>query len=273
MKIVVLGFGRMGSWMAGDLAKSHDVFVHDEDPGKTRHRVAGFSVIGRREDIAGLKPDILVNAVDLDRTVEAFRSVEKLLPRDCLICDLASIKGSLPDYYRTCPLRFGSCHPMFGPTFADPASLGEESAVIISESHPEAAAFLDEFFRGKGVHIRVCSFDEHDRMMAYSLTMPFVASMVFAACLDRPPVPGTTFKRHLAVAEKLLGEDDGLLAEILFNAHSLPQLEKITQRLEFLKHIIGERDDEEVRRFFAGLRENVSRLKSGSSEFGNAFPD
>jgi prephenate dehydrogenase len=256
MKIIVLGFGRMGSWMGGELARSHEVFVYDRDPAKTRN-AAGISVLGRLNEIADLKPGLLINAVDLAGTVEAYREVEEMLPPECLICDIASIKTSLPDYYRMSRFRFGSCHPMFGPTFADPAALSEESAVVIRESHPEASAFLEDFFREKGVTVRNCTFDEHDRMMAYALTMPFVASMVFAACLDRSSVPGTTFKRHRAIAEKLLDEDDGLLAEILFNPHSLPQLEKITQKLEFFKHVIAARDGEEARRLFARLRENL----------------
>jgi len=257
MNIVVLGFGRMGTWMARELSKSHDVFVYDQDSTKTLG-APGVSIIEDRDDIARLSPGALVNAAELAQTVEAYLSVEKLLPPGCLLCDLASIKGSIPDYYRSRPFRFCSCHPMFGPTFADPSLLGEESVVIISESDPEAAALFEGFFRELGLRVHVCSFDEHDRMMAYALTLPFVASMVFASCLDRPPVPGTTFKRHRTIAEKLLGEDDGLLAEILFNPHSLPQLEKVTQRLEFLKHIIGGRDAEEARRFFARLRENLA---------------
>ncbi len=61
------------------------------------------------------------------------------------------------------------------------------------------------------------------------------------------------------MAGKLLGEDDGLLAEILFNPHSLAQLEKVTRKLEFLKHVIAARDEEEARRIFARLRENLGR--------------
>jgi len=259
MRILVLGFGRMGSWMAGELARSHEVFAFDRNPAKMRE-TPGVKALERLGDIAGLKPGLMINAVDLTGTVEAFRQVEGMLPPECILCDIASIKTALPDYYRQTPFRFGSCHPMFGPTFADPASLGEESAVVIRESHPEAAAFLEAFFRGKGITVRSCTFDEHDRMMAYALTMPFVASMVFAGCLDRPAVPGTTFKRHRGIAEKLLGEDDGLLAEILFNPHSLAQLEKVTQKLEFLKHVIAARDGEEARRLFARLRENLKGI-------------
>lgn len=258
MKIVVLGFGRMGSWMAGELARTHEVFIFDKDSEKMRG-AAGVAALKRPDDIAGLKPDLLLNAVDLAGTVEAYREVERMLPPDCLLCDMASIKTSLPEYYREGRFRFGSCHPMFGPTFADPAALEEESAVIIRESCPEAAAFLEGFFRRLGIAVRTCSFDEHDRLMAYALTVPFVASMVFAACLDGPSVPGTTFKKHRTIAEKLLGEDDGLLAEILFNPHSSAQLEKITRKLEFLKHVIAARDGEEARRFFSRLRENLEK--------------
>ena len=95
-------------------------------------------------------------------------------------------------------------------------------------------------------------------MIAYSLTLPFASSLVFAACMKNTAVPGTTFKRHLTIARGLLSEDDHLLAEILFNEYSLKQLEKVTSRLEFLKHVIKGRDYEEAQRFFNNLRENIT---------------
>ena len=101
------------------------------------------------------------------------------------------------------------------------------------------------------------TFVEHDRMMAYSLTTPFTASLVFAACLDDTVVPGTTFAKHMAIAKGVLSEDDHLLAEIFFNRHSAAQLDKITSRLEFLKHVIKAKDYDEAKRFFDKLRKNV----------------
>ena len=94
-------------------------------------------------------------------------------------------------------------------------------------------------------------------MIAYSLTLPFASTMVFAACMDNTAVPGTTFRKHLEIARGLLSEDDYLLAEILFNPYSLAQLEKVTSRLDFLKHVILARDFEEAQRFFGNLRENI----------------
>ena len=69
---------------------------------------------------------------------------------------------------------------------------------------------------------------------------------------------GSADLRHLTIARGLLSEDDHLLAEILFNTHSVEQLNHITGRLEFLKHIIMGRDYDEARRFFEGLRNNIT---------------
>ena len=81
--------------------------------------------------------------------------------------------------------------------------------------------------------------------------------MVFAANMEKSAVPGTTFKKHSDIARGLLSEDDALLSEILFSPYAREQLELVTQRLEFLKHIILQKDFEEARIFFDRLRENV----------------
>lgn len=256
MKIVVLGFGHMGSWIAGELAKRHDVFIYDIDKRKTKS-VKNLGVIRAKKEILHLSPRILVNAVSLPKTVQVFNSVARFLPRDCLLCDLASVKGRIADYYQACPFKFFSAHPMFGPTFANVESLRDENVILIRESHPEGTAFFQPFFQSFGLKIHATTFADHDRMIAYSLTLPFVSSLAFAACLDQKPVPGTTFKKQMAIAKGLLAEDDGLLSEILFNPHSLPQVEQVTRRLEYLKHIIKAKDFEEARKFFDRLRENI----------------
>ena len=101
------------------------------------------------------------------------------------------------------------------------------------------------------------SFEEHDEMMAYSLTTPFMSSLVFASCLKATAVPGATFARHMQIAKGLLSEDDSLLCEVLFNPYSLQQLDKITAKLEYFKHIIKARDHAEATKQFGKLRKNI----------------
>jgi len=256
MKICILGTGKMGSWLARQLSTNHSITVFDSDRGRTKDLV-GVPVLKDIDQIRETPPQMLLNCVSLQNTVESFRAVLPLLPKDCLLCDIASVKGTLPAFYREAGFRFVSVHPMFGPTFADLNDLTKQNAVIISDSDERGKEFFRQLFGGLGIQLFEYSFSEHDVMMAYSLTLPFVSSMVFASCVSTDAVPGTTFKHHLDVARGLLSEDDFLLSEIIFNPHSLAQLEKISGRLNFLWHIIRNRDTSEAIRFFEGLRKNV----------------
>ncbi len=256
MKICILGTGKMGSWLAKQLVGNHTIAVLDVDVNKSKG-IQGVTILDRIDQVRDFAPQMLLNCVSLQHTVETFKAALPHLPKDCLLCDIASVKGALPGFYREAGSRFVSIHPMFGPTFADLANLHEQNAVIIRDSDPEGKTFFNDLFKQLGVNVFEYSFSEHDVMMAYSLTLPFVSSMVFASCVSTDAVPGTTFKHHLDVARGLLSEDDFLLSEIIFNPYSLGQLEKISGRLNFLWHIIRNRDTEEARKFFEGLRKNV----------------
>lgn len=256
MRIFVLGCGKMGSWIANELGKNNEIALYDTDQAKTA-KISNAKVLAKLEDVKEFAPELLINAVSLQNTINAFESVLGYLPKECVICDVASVKADLPAFYGSCNLKFASVHPMFGPTFANVQSLKDESAIVIKEGDEKTRKFMKEFFSLLGIKVFEYTFKEHDDMMAYSLTTPFAASMVFAACVDKTAVPGTTFARHKALAKGLLSEEDNLLAEILFNNRSLAQLDKITARLEFLKHIIKAKDYEEAKRFFDNLRKNI----------------
>jgi prephenate dehydrogenase len=256
MRIAIIGAGKMGAWLAAALSGGNEIALYDREAGKAGG-VQGAKALGNLAELEGFGPQLLINAVSLQNTIAAFEAAAPHIGRDCILADVASVKSGLPEYYGKAGFRFVSVHPMFGPTFADMSSLREENAVIIRGSDNEGADVFRSLFRRLGVRVFDYSFDEHDRMMAYSLTTPFAASLVFASCMENAAVPGATFARHRKIARGLLSEDDHLLAEILFNPYSLAQLEKISSRLEFLKHVIKGKDYEEAARFFARLRKNV----------------
>lgn len=256
MRIAILGSGKMGSWFAKSLTGDHEVAVYDTDPTKSSN-LSGVKQLAEVRDIGQFNPEILLNAVNLQRTSDAYEQVAPYLAPDCILCDITSIKAGLEEYYKASPFRFVSLHPMFGPTFADMESLKEEAVIIMGESDRNGAQFFIRFFEKLGVCIFWSDFAGHDEMMAYSLTLPFVSSMAFAACVNRKAVPGTTFARHMSVARGLLSEDDHLLAEILFNRYSVEQVEHVTASLEYLKHIIKARDYEELETLLGRLRKNL----------------
>ncbi|MFH1227894.1 MAG: prephenate dehydrogenase/arogenate dehydrogenase family protein [Planctomycetota bacterium] len=263
MRIAVLGTGNMGSWLVREFSKENEIAVYDKVKKKAQKLASNNKNVILLYELPELKrarPQLLINAVSLQDTIVSFESAAQYLDKSCVITDVASIKNGIPKYYEKNKFRFVSIHPMFGPTFANMNSLKEENIVLIKESDKAMAEFFKKFFLKLGLRIFKYSFEEHDKMMSYSLTLPFISSMVFAACIDTTTVPGTTFSRHVRITKGLLSENDHLLAEILFNNHSLEKIETITSRLEYLKHIIKGKDSGEIKKLFTKLRENIGRV-------------
>ncbi len=258
MTIAVFGCGRMGEWFARELASVHRVVVWDSD----ETRLARFAQDDRMSspgDLSGLRPSLFLNCTTLSATEAVFREALPSLPEECILADIASLKSELPSFYAGARRRFVSIHPMFGPTFATLDNLRNEHAVVIGESDPGGKRFFLEFFASRGVSTREISFDEHDRLMAYSLTLPFAVALGFAGATDRRAVPGTTFRRQMAVSAGLLSEDDHLLAEILLNRYSLGRIDSLLAQISELRSAVAAGESGEIRAFLARVRDLLGR--------------
>lgn len=256
MKILIMGAGRMGSWLVEELCFDHEVAVYDLDVRKLKYLFRSIR-LSEPAEIKDFVPELAINAVSINNIQAAYDDALPYLPRECILSDIASVKTGLKDYYEALDRRYVSTHPMFGPTFSDLKNLKDQNAIIIKESDEEGKVFFRRFYRNLGLSVYEYSFDEHDRTIAYSLSIPFASSMVFAACMKNQEAPGGTFKKHLDTATGLLSQDDHLLCEIMFNPHTVMQIEKINSQLSYLTHIIKGRDHEEMVKFLNRLRDNI----------------
>ena len=256
MKILILGAGKMGSFFTDLLSFEHEVAVYDQEPRKMRftYNCARFTSL---EEVKQFEPQLLINAVTMKYTIAAFESVMPFMQQQCIVSDIASVKTGLHEYYKGCNHPFVSSHPMFGPTFANLNQLSDENAIIISEGDYMGRIFFRDLYSRIGLHISEYTFDEHDETVAYSLSIPFVSTFTFAAVMKHQDAPGTTFKRHLAIARGVLSEDDTLLREILFNPRTGRQVEKIRTELKELLEIIDRRDEDGLNAYLCRIRENI----------------
>jgi prephenate dehydrogenase len=256
MKILVLGAGHMGAWLVEELCLDHEVAVYDLDRNRLKHffHVSRFLDPSETE---GFMPSLVINAVSIANIQEAFEAVLPYLGETCILSDIASVKTGIRELYRHLGRRFVSTHPMFGPTFADIRDLKNENAIIIKESDEEGKDFFRDFYKRLHLHVYEYTFDEHDQTISYSLSIPFASSMVFAAAMKQQEAPGTTFRKHLDIAKGLFSEDDHLLSEIMFNPHTVKQIETISSSLAYLAHIIRGRDYEEMQKYLNRLRHNI----------------
>ena len=148
---------------------------------------------------------------------------------------------------------------MFGPTFANLNQLHEENAIIISEGDYMGRIFFKDLYSRLGLNIYEYTFEEHDRTVAYSLSIPFVSTFVFAAVMKHQDAPGTTFKRHMRIAKGVLNEDDYLLQEILFNPYTSDQVSQIRDELKDLLDIIDNKDGDRMKQYLKKIRDHVRR--------------
>ena len=256
MRILILGAGKMGSFFTDVLSFDHECAVYEVDARRMRflYNTQRFTTL---DEIRDFKPELVINAVTLKYTTDVFGQVIPCLPKDCIISDIASVKTGMKDFYEQAGMRYVSTHPMFGPTFANLGALSTENAIVINEGDYLGRIFFLDLYRKLGLNVHEYSFDEHDEAMAYSLSVPFVSTFVFSAVMKHQDAPGTTFKRHLKIARGVLGEDDTLLREILFNPRTKSHVEGIRSELKELIQIIDNRDEEALNAYLTKIRSNI----------------
>ncbi len=256
MKILILGAGKMGTFFCDVLSFKHDVAVFDKDIQRLR-----FTFNAQRfttyDEIKEFKPELLINAVTVKYTISAFNEVLPFLPENCILSDIASVKTGLPEFYEKCNHQFVSTHPMFGPTFASLSNLSNENAIIISEGAHLGKVFFKDLYNELHLNIFEYTFKQHDETIAFSLSIPFASTLAFAAVMKHQDAPGTTFKRHMAIAQGLMSEDDYLLQEILFNPYTAGQLKNIQAKLAQLQQIVENKDCNAMKNFLDEVRMNI----------------
>ena len=116
----------MGSFFTDILSFQHETAVYDTNPHQLRfvYNTYRFTTL---DEIKEFEPELVINAVTVKYTLDAFRQVLPVLPKDCIISDIASsVKTGLKKFYTESGFRYVSTHPMFGPTFASLSNLSNE---------------------------------------------------------------------------------------------------------------------------------------------------
>ena len=246
----------MGTFFSDVLCDKHEVAIFDIKADKLKF-VFNTQRFTKPEEIQAFNPELVINASTIKYTLDAFKMVMPYLSKDCILSDISSVKTGFPEFYKECGFRFVSTHPMFGPTFASLSDLSTQNAILISESDHLGKVFFKDLYEELHLNIFEYSFEEHDKTMAYSLSIPFASTLAFCSVMKHQDAPGTTFKRHMSIAHGVLSEDNYLIQEILINPNSLEQLGLIQKHLTELSDIISRRDGEAMEKFLARARENI----------------
>lgn len=176
MRVLVVGAGTMGRWLAGILADDHAVALTDTDPGRA---AAAADTLGCETD-DGESYDLLVLAVPMSAVSTA--AAEYADRADAVI----DVSGEMEDTLAALRAEFSdservSTHPLFAPENA-PGTI----AVVRDEPGARTDAVLDAF-AAAGNDLFETTPAEHDDAMETIQAKTHAAVLAYALAGDEVP--------------------------------------------------------------------------------------
>ncbi len=181
MRVAVLGSaGAMGSYFVGYFRRlGYTVVGSDVRSGGPRQRGRAASSNLR----AARGADLVLLAVPVGDTLDVARAVRPALKRGCTLVEIMSVKGTAPALLGKLASARGasllSLHPMFGPSSRSKAP---RMLVVGGSGDVEAAGRI---FRG--AKLTLIAPEEHDRLVAYALSLVHLTSLAFASAVSKGP--------------------------------------------------------------------------------------
>jgi len=280
LKVAVIGgAGRMGRWLTGYfLSKGHEVIISDinENEAKEAAKLTGAKLA--RDNIEAAKnADLSVISTPIEVTPKVLKEIAPELKESAAVMEISSLKSKIVPVLEKIAKRKVktlSVHPLFGPGVQ---KLAEEKMALVpvldpaSEVRLVASLFPD-------VEMIVVDAEEHDRIMALTLSLPHFLNIIFACVICEEDIDvlrklgGTTFTLQLAISEGVMTEDTGLYASIqMSNEYTVQYLNKFLSNAEILKKYIDKQDLKNFVQFYRDIRGSLSKDKDFSRAYERMY--
>lgn len=262
MRVAVLGAaGGMGSFFARYFRKQgDDVVVFDVR--KRAKFAAGFSVASSNSE-AVRGADLVIVSVPMGVTAGVVREVSPDLKRGSTVVEMTSVKGDALAELRTVCRSHGvgllSIHPMFGP-------LSKEKRFkmcVVGGKGDEAVA--RRLF--PGARMTLLDPKEHDRLMAYVLSLVHLLNLAFASAVVKGVGPDE-FKgiasplasAQLDLSQAILSQDPALFSKIqVENPFVVEVLSSVISQLEGFRRAAERGDPSRFEEAFSATAGSFSR--------------
>lgn len=260
--LIIGGAGRMGGWLASFFADSgHKVTIMD--------KVNPIPAFEFRESLDADvdKYDLIVIATPIRVSAAILEELALMPLTKPVIFDVSSVKAPVQEALIRLAKRgtkVTSLHPMFGPSVK---LLFGKHVIITSLGITEADLMAKSLFKATSLQLIDMGIDEHDRTMAYLLSLSHVTNIVFLTALRQSGInieelerlASPTFSSMLAMARKVFEENPHLYYEIqALNPYNKDAYEELKNALTHILQTIKGQDEPE---FVAGMEEGQKYLK------------
>ena len=233
--LIIGGAGRMGAWLSDFFSNSsHKVSIFDK-------------TIPSNLQKALKNQDLVVLATPIGATKEILLDLPKYLDKKTIIFDISSVKNLLKDSLEDLKNQgflVTSLHPMFGPSIE---YLFGKHIIRTSLGVSIADNLAASLFKNTSLTLVDMSFEEHDKIISYLLSLSHLINLVFVESLRHSPYAAsflsnfssTTFHNQLSIAKKVFDENPHLYFEIQkLNPYSEKVYEALEQSLKSITSFV-----------------------------------
>jgi len=276
LKVAIIGgAGRMGKWLVKYfLGRGHAVIISDIKHDEAKAVAISMDVKLAKDNIEAVKDaGLCVVSTPIEVTPKVLREIASEVKEAAIVMEISSLKSGVIQVLEEIGRRnvkILSIHPLFGPG-AD--KLTEEKIVLVPVLEPTSETRLVRRFFPEA-DIIVVEAEEHDRIMALTLSLPHFLNIVFASVVSEEDLNvlkklgGTTFTLQSIISEGVMTEDPGLYASIqMSNKYTVRYLEKFISRAETLKEYIARKDSKNFFQFYANILSSLIK----DEEFSRAY--
>ena len=222
MNIAVIGAaGNMGRWFTNYFIKNgHKVKVYDRRRGAAKYlaeEVGAIYAPTLEQCVRGC--DVIFLSIPVEITPQILKKIEKSIESGSLLVEIASLKRDVVSALKKLPKQITplSLHPLFGPGLSD-LKFGRMIVVEVNDLKHETELAKKLF---PEAHFTGCGVDEHDKMIAYSLTLPYFLNLAFGLCISNLKTTklrqyaGTTLSIQLDLLEAIIQSSRHLIPQLL----------------------------------------------------------
>jgi len=223
IEIAVIGTGRFGRFWVKHLYKYFPVYIYDVDPSG-KDDLAAFAK-WTNLDIC-LEKQYIFLTIPIRQIAPFLKENKHKLRNETVLIDCASIKVPVMEWFeKELPddVYYIASHPLFGP---DSARTGLKDHIIslIPGRIPYAKYdFLVKFFSEKlGLRVENIPADEHDRLMAYNLSLIHHLGRTFHGMnLSRIPLMMDSLNKLNSISKVVMNDSEELFCDFYqFNKYS-----------------------------------------------------
>ncbi|MCB0305036.1 MAG: prephenate dehydrogenase [Calditrichaeota bacterium] len=171
-QFAVIGVGRFGAFWGRELSRFFPVSFYDVDAG----RAAQVAPYGRWESLETcLQKDYIFLTIPIRRLEDFLKQHGDAIRAGSVVLDCASVKLAVQEWFTAHlpeSVYYAASHPLFGPDSAR-NSLANHTITLQPGRIPfQQYDLLAELFTHRmGLRVLNISAEEHDRMMAYNLSL------------------------------------------------------------------------------------------------------